>query len=205
MIRPEAERWGICRIIPPPEDEGKNIAGFREEVFKYRRCFPSLVALTHCRYFSSVDPTLFKFKTKVLQCRRPACLRCSYKQFINFSGVAVLTSAFLLILSEYYCTVQLSRIASSHSPRLSNTTFYTPYIGNVAVDLYRLYFEVYDRHGFSKITEQQWAEVATALHVPLEGSGIVELKKIYSSLLLPYEPHFKEKQKEKKKVLRLLT
>lgn len=83
---------------------------------------------------------------------------------------------------------------------LTKDTYYAPYIGNVPVDLYQLFFAVRDYHGTAKMTAQNWQDTAALLHLPKDDHVINDLKKVYEKFLAPYEPHYKKKRKEKKMV-----
>lgn len=89
-------------------------------------------------------------------------------------------------------------MVTQHSTKTDD--FFQPYIGSVPVDLYRLFFEVQDRNGFSKMSQQQWVDVAAALHLPTEGAPLEDLKKICNSYLAPYEPHYRAKLQARRKV-----
>lgn len=77
-------------------------------------------------------------------------------------------------------------------------------MGGVTVDLYRLFFAVFDCNGVSNMSADKWREVAASLHLPTDDNSIKELGKLYDTLLVPYESHYKAKLKERKQVLLFL-
>eukprot|EP01088_Endostelium_zonatum_P012840 TRINITY_DN2712_c0_g1_i1.p1 TRINITY_DN2712_c0_g1~~TRINITY_DN2712_c0_g1_i1.p1 ORF type:complete len:862 (-),score=166.80 TRINITY_DN2712_c0_g1_i1:63-2648(-) len=158
-IRPIAAKYGICKIIPPrPPERLQGPSGKRRG---FRTMSENQVA--------SIDPTAFKFHTKLQKVHQLQKREGPNETFIN----------------------DLQRFLS----KTGNALKMIPRIDGKELDFYKLFRAVAAQGGSKAVTQHKmWPEIAAALKLSKDPSTANTLSTYYSQYLYTYERSFKRRK-----------